>query len=83
MEPEPALVWATGVIVLNSVAFEEAMMPVVHLDWEVNHDLIFRLREDDSRAMLEVDKLCRFKHGVDGLEIQVVWIVRESEFFGH
>ncbi len=82
MEAEPALVWTTGVVVLDSVALEEPMMPVVHLHWEVNHDLVLWLREDDSRAMLEIDKFCRFKHCVDGLEIQVVWIVRESEFFG-
>ena len=80
MEAEPALVWATSIVVLDSVAFEEFVMPVIHLHWEVNHDLILRLREDNSRAMLEVYKLCRFKHGADGLEVQVIWIVRKSEF---
>ena len=83
MESETALVWPACIVVLDAVAFEEFVMPVIHLHGEVNHDLVLRLREDDPRAMLEIDKLCRFKHGVDGLEIQVIWIVRESEFFGH
>ena len=82
MESEAALVWATGIIMLDSVSLEEPMMPIVHLHREVDHDLVLWLSEDDAGAMLEIYKLCRLKHRVYGLEVQVVWIVWESKFGG-
>jgi len=82
VEPEAAFVWSTGVVVLDSVPFEEPMVPVVHFDGEVDHDLVFWLGEDDSGAMFEVDQLRRVEHGGDGLEVEVIRVVWESEFIG-
>jgi len=82
VESESALVWAAGVVVLDAVSLEELVVPVVHFDGEVNHDLVLGLSEDDPGAMLEVEQLGRVKHRVDGLEIEVVWIVWKTEFCG-
>ncbi len=82
VEPEAAFVWSAGVVVLDSVPFEEPMVSVVHFDGEVDHDFVFWLGEDNSGPVLEVDELGSVKHGGDGLKIKVIGIVWKSEFVG-
>jgi len=82
VEAEAAFVWAAGVVVLDSVAFEEFVVSVVHFDWEVDHDFIFWLSEDDACAVFEVDRICGDEHRIDGLGVEVVGVIWESEFIG-
>jgi hypothetical protein len=79
MEPDAALVRAERVVVLDAVALEQLVVPVVHPDREVHHHLVLRLREDDPHAVLEIDQLRRLEHHVDRLEVQVVRVGREPE----
>ena len=57
MEPHPALVRAQQVAVLDPVAAEHPVGPVVHEDREVDDDLVLGLREDRPEVVGEVDDL--------------------------
>ena len=80
MEAEAAFVGAERVVVLDAIALVEPVVPVVHLDWEVDHDLVLGLGEDDLDAVAEVDDLRRLEHGGHSLRVEVVGVLGEPEF---
>src|SRR5262249_28854332 len=46
---------AEDVVVLDAVALEHAELTVVHVDGEIDDELVFRLRQDPVDARVEVD----------------------------
>ena len=57
VEPDPALVGAEDVVVLDPVSREEANGAVVHPHREVHDDLVLRLAEDRADVGVELDRV--------------------------
>jgi hypothetical protein len=55
----PALVGAHDVVVLDAVALEEPVVPVIHADREVDDQLVLGLRQNHVEALFDLDGLGR------------------------